>query len=347
MSTRPTKVAKISGWPIAAAVAVLCIFLYYVRVVLLPFVIAGALGFLLRPLVTMLGMRMRRAPRWVSALIVYILALACVGSAAYWLAPLIATDFTDLVDRTPDLLHHMVGLFSTGGRIIVIGKTFDADSVVETLLQAMRSYLLSPAGLAIGSIGIAVIFAGILVLVLLAYFLFSGPGLGARALWIVPPNHRAEVHRLAVKIEPLLRRYFLGLILVVAYTSAMAWLVFTFVFDLPHAALLGITVGVLELVPVLGPATSIALVGLAATQQSSAMAMAGLVAFAIVLRLSIDQVVGPLVLGRATYLHPAVIIFAFLSGAAFLGILGLVLAVPVAATIKIILSHYYEERKVE
>ncbi len=346
MSARPPKPARVSGWPIAAAVAVLCIFLYYVRVVLLPFVIAGALGFLLRPAVAALHERLPRVPRWVPALLVFALVLGCVGGGAYWLAPVVAADITDLVDHTPDLLHRVVGMISTNGRLVFIGRTVNADAAVESLLQAMRSYLLGPAGLALGSIGIATIFAGVLVLVLLAYFLFSRPGMGQGLLWIVPPNHRAEVHRLGIKVAPLLRRYFAGLILVVLYTSITAWLVFTLVFGLAHAPVLAITVGVLELVPVLGPATSIALVGLAAVQQSSALAMIGLVAFAVMLRLSIDQLVGPLVLGRATYLHPAVIIFAFLSGAAFLGVLGLVLAVPVAAIVKIVLEHYYEESKI-
>ncbi len=65
-------------------------------------------------------------------------------------------------------------------------------------------------------------------------------------------------------------------------------------------------------------------------------------AFYIALRLSIDQVVGPLVLGRAVELHPVVIIFAFLAGGVLFGALGVLLAVPFAAAIKTVLSVYYE-----
>jgi len=338
------KAGKIPGWPIAAVVAVLCIFLYYVRGVLLPFVIAGALGFVLSPVVERLRSRLR-LPRWIAALCVYLLVLAFVCGGGYWLAPVVAADFTDLVDRAPELVHRLIGYLAVDGRLVLIGRTVDVDAAVENLLGALRSYLLGPAGLALGSIGIAAIFGGVLAMVLLAYFLFTGPALRRGLLWVVPPNHRDEVHRLAVKVAPILRRYFLGLAVVVFYTSSIAWLVFALAFRLPHAPLLALTVGVLELIPVLGPATSIALVGLAAMQQGSFPVMIGLVVFAVVLRVSIDQLVGPLVLGRATYLPPPVIIFAFLSGAAFLGILGLVLAVPVAATIKIVLSHYYGENE--
>lgn len=346
MSKPSTGGTRISGWPIAAALAVLCVFLYYVRGVLLPFVIAGALGFMLSPVVDALRSRVGRMPRWVAALLVYIAVLACVGGAGYWLVPVIAADFTDLANHTPELLHRLVGYFAVDGRVVLIGQTLDADAVVNDLLHALRSYLLSGAGITLGAMGIAGIVAGVLVLVLLAYFLFSAPRLARGLLWIVPPNHRQEVRLLAIKVAPVLRRYFAGLVVVVLYTSTVSWFVLAVLFGLPHAPLLAVTVGILELIPAIGPAISIALVGLAAVQQSSFPAMVGLVAFAVALRLSIDQLVGPLVLGRATYLHPAVIIFAFISGAAFLGVLGLFLAIPAAATIKIVLSHYYEEEEV-
>jgi len=51
----------------------------------------------------------------------------------------------------------------------------------------------------------------------------------------------------------VLRRYLIGLFLVVIYTSCVAWIGFGPVFHLPHATLLAITVGVLELIPVIGP----------------------------------------------------------------------------------------------
>jgi predicted PurR-regulated permease PerM len=278
--------------------------------------------------------------------LVYIVVLAWMAAASYWLVPVIAADFAELANHAPELLHRLIGYFAVDGRIVLLGRTLNADAAVNDLLKAARSYLLGPGAITVAAIGIAGIAAVVLVLVLLAYFLISGPTLGRGLLWLVPPNHREEMRRLAIKVAPILRRYFAGLVLVVLYTSSVAWLVFSVGFGLPHAPLLAVTVGVLELILVIGPAMSIALVGLAAIQQTSWPAMVGLVAFAVGLRLSIDQLVGPLILGRAVYLHPAVIIFAFLSGAVFLGILGLVLAVPVAATIKIVLSHYYEDETV-
>ena len=63
--------------------------------------------------------------------------------------------------------------------------------------------------------------------------------------------------------------------------------------------------------------------------------------YAVLLRLSIDQIVAPLVLGSAANVHPALIIFCFLTGAALLGIPGVILAVPVALTIRAALTTLY------
>ena len=65
--------------------------------------------------------------------------------------------------------------------------------------------------------------------------------------------------------------------------------------------------------------------------------------FAVALRVSIDQVVAPLVLGRAATLHPVTAIFGFLAGATLYGALGVLLAVPVATVAKITLATWYGE----
>jgi predicted PurR-regulated permease PerM len=340
--TRP----RIPGWPIAAALALLFLFLYYVRQVLLPFIVAAALGFLLTPLVDGLHRRLKVLPRWSAAIFVYILVLAVLAGLAYYVGPVLAADTGELAAGLPQALHRFIGLAAVDGKIPLLGQSVDADTLVQTISSRIRSFLLSDGGFRIAATGISVAFGLLLSLVLLVWFLISGKELHRSALWLVPPEYRDEVHRLAAKIAPVLRRYIVGLMIVVSYVAVTVWIILSWVFATPHAPLTAVVVGFLELVPMIGPLTSMVLLGLTALQAGSVAAAIGLGIFAILLRLSIDQLVGPLVLGRATYLHPVVIIFAFLSGAIFLGVLGLLLAVPVAATIKIVLTHYYEEEVV-
>jgi predicted PurR-regulated permease PerM len=341
--SQPTR-SKIPGWPIAAVLAVLFIYLYYVRIVLLPFVVAGAVAFVLSPVVDRLHRWLGGAPRWIPATAIYLLVLIVIGALGYWLAPPIAADAADLARRAPAMVQSAIAYAAPNGQIALFGKTMSASALAQNALDGMRAYLLSGAGISLASAGLAAVFGAFLGFVLLAYFLISGSSLGNGLLWLVPPEYRDTVRRLTVEVGPMLRRYFIGLLIVVSYTAATAGFFFSTVFHIGHAPLLAVTIGVLELVPILGPMISASLVVLAAFQQTSFAMTVTIIVFVIVLRLSIDQVVGPLVLGRAAYLHPVAVIFAFLTGAVFLGVLGLILAVPVAATIKIVLAHYYSER---
>src|SRR5947208_1534132 len=78
-------------------------------------------------------------------------------------------------------------------------------------------------------------------------------------------------------------------------------------------------------------------------QQNGIWAAAFLFGFAIALRLSVDNVVGPIVLGEAARIHPVVVIMSFVCGAILFGVVGLLIAVPVAVCIKATLQQYYAE----
>jgi predicted PurR-regulated permease PerM len=116
------------------------------------------------------------------------------------------------------------------------------------------------------------------------------------------------------------------------------------VLHVPDAVLLALMTGFFETIPVAGPAASAAIAGLAAIKSGTGIgAIIGYTIYAIALRLSIDQVIGPLVLGRAAKLHPVLIIFCFLSGGLLFGLTGVLLAVPVALAVKVLLAAAYAE----
>ena len=205
---------------------------------------------------------------------------------------------------------------------------------------------LAGAGLVgqVAGFGIALLLGLILTLALIPYFLFSGPEIAASTLWLVPPERRVSVSSVLPRIIPMLRRYLIGVTCVVTYTAILAYVGFGLIFRLPHAVLLSLAVGVLEIIPSLGPAASFVLVGLAAVEHERSLgAIALLGAWAVGLRLSIDNVFGPIVLGRAVNVPRVVIMLSFVLGAVLFGIVGLVLAVPIAACTKIVLDAYYSE----
>jgi predicted PurR-regulated permease PerM len=146
------------------------------------------------------------------------------------------------------------------------------------------------------------------------------------------------------KLDPVLRRYFIGILIVVAYAAAAAYIGLGLVLHIPHAVFLALFTGFLEMIPVFGPLAAAVIAGLVAVHYATGIgAIIGYAIYATVLRLSIDQLFGPLALGTAARLHPVVIIFCFLARSMLFGVTGVIVAVPVAVAIKICLAVLYDE----
>jgi predicted PurR-regulated permease PerM len=109
--------------------------------------------------------------------------------------------------------------------------------------------------------------------------------------------------------------------------------------------LLAIMTGVLEVIPIVGPITAGAIACLVALGHPAPWGLSQIWYVAIVaimytvLRHAEDYFVIPLVIGRIVKLHPAVVIFSLLTGGALYGLLGVLLAVPVAATLRLVLIY--------
>lgn len=335
--------SPVGGWPIAAALVVAAVMLYAIRYALLPFVFAMTIAFVVDPVVVALT-RYPGMPRWLAACLLYVFVAGALGAIVYWFGVEVASDMTTLLNHGEQTATELVTrLFGPDG-VTLFGQTYPPQEAVMRAGQALAG-MLGP-GVFARTLGAAlfVTLAFFMLLVLVPYFMVSGPRLAAGAIWLIPPERRHSVERVLPRIIPVLRRYLVGVLAVVSYTSLAAWIGFGLVFHLPSAPLLAITVGLLEIIPAIGPVTAAVLAALAAFEHGGGLTgMAGPIAFIIALRLSIDNLVGPLVLGQAARVHPVVVMFAFVCGAALFGAIGLLLAVPAAVTLKITLQHYYAE----
>ena len=196
--------------------------------------------------------------------------------------------------------------------------------------------------LAAGTVGLVI--GTVLTVVLLFYFMIGGPSLATSLFWLVPPKQRPLARAVWEQLDPVLTRYFIAMAVVVAYATLVAYAGLGLILHLANAPLLAVVTGILETVPVAGPIASAVIAGLAALRSATGVgSILAYAVYALVLRLSIDQIVSPLVLGHAGRVHPVLIIFCFLAGGLLFGIVGIILAIPVALTIKVVLATLYEE----
>jgi predicted PurR-regulated permease PerM len=227
--------------------------------------------------------------------------------------------------------------------IRLFGSSLDAHDIAQGALERMRDWFGQTDQIAlVTGYGVAGVMGAFLTIVLLFYFLVSGRRVARGLFWIVPPHRRPLVARIWTRLDPVLTRYFIGVIGVVAYATVAAYIGLGVILGIQHAVFLALLTGLLETVPVIGPTAAAIIAGLVSLRTATGIInIFEYAAYATALRLSIDQVVGPVVLGRAAHVHPVLIIFCFLAGGVVLGIPGVILAVPVALVVKSTLATLY------
>lgn len=159
------------------------------------------------------------------------------------------------------------------------------------------------------------------------------------ALTIVPKKHRDRTVRLFVDIDQALGNYIRGQVLVCLIVGILAYLGYWLI-DMPYPLLLAFIVALFNIIPYLGPFFG-AFPALVMASTVSVQMVLLVVTVNFVVQILEGNVISPQVVGRKLHLHPLLIIFALLVGGKIAGIVGLILAVPVFAVVKVIIHHVY------
>jgi predicted PurR-regulated permease PerM len=290
---------RISSQRVMFVLIVIGVVGYMIRPVLLPFVLAAAVALVTTPAVEWVTARAGWR-RWISAVVVFMTLLALIGALGWLVLPSLVHEVETVVTNLESILHGAISAFVGEGSVQLLGRSLTAAQMAADAIDLLRNWLTQGGRLlTLATMGSAAFFGVFLFAVVLLFFLISGPRLAHGLLSLVPPEQRPFVQHTWSRVEPVIKRYFVGLACVVGYASTAAYIGLALVLDLPGALLLALLTGFLELIPMVGPAASAVLAGLVALQSATGMwAIIGYAIYATVLRLTIDQLVGPLVLGK-------------------------------------------------
>jgi predicted PurR-regulated permease PerM len=322
--------------------AALALFVYLVGFIVLPFVIAGIIAYICTPLLDWLAGR-TGLPRPLLAALLFLLLVGVAGFTIALAGRHLVAEIGNTVTDLQGTLDHLLHRAADGEPVRLFGRSIDLNEAVRGVGDRIHDWLGRPDRLMlVAGFGFAAVIGTFLTVVLLCYFLVSGKSVARGLFWMVPPSRRPLVAQIGRRLDPVLKRYFVGLLVIVIYAVIAAYIGLGVILGVDHAFLLALLTGILETIPIIGSTTAAIIAGLVslhtATGLSSILAFA---LYAVLLRLSIDQIVAPLVLGSAANVHPVLIIFCFLSGAVLLGIPGVILAVPAALTVKAALATLY------
>jgi predicted PurR-regulated permease PerM len=324
-----------------ALLAVLYV-VYVVRSIWPPVAVAFLFAMTLDPVVDRLENRGWR--RMVATFLIFVLFLAFIIAALALFIPPLTRQTSDIASALgglfPDSEHPgLVGpveRFLTevhappGLREPILRAAREATDRLSQSLEAVSLYLLSVAPNLIWLV---------IVPILTFYALSDFHLIYAKALLLVPREHRQIVQEITAEVSAVFGRYMRGLGLV-CLLNGLATAIMLVSFGIPYPLILALLAGMLYAVPYVGPIVGIGLIALISLMQGTLVGMLLVVVVLIFINsVLFDQLITPRLLGRQVGLHPILSIIAFLAGNALAGIPGLLLAVPVAASLQIVILH--------
>jgi predicted PurR-regulated permease PerM len=314
---------------------VLC-FLYYVREVFPPFIMGGIIAYLLLPLVKKLANSARIDHRWAVA-IIYLLFVGIIALLFVRFGAKVIDEFTMLVAQRREIVTNLVSQISTA-----FNWQLDVEQSTNEILSSIEQNIGNPGEIAhLGALVSKGMLSMLVTIVSSIYLILDSKRVGDFFLRFLPRERRQTAIELFRQMNSILSKYLKGQAILILLMFAVAYVILHFIFHLKYALLIAILSGFLEIIPVLGPilATTIAtIVGIAQIGVDSALFIILCYTGA---RWAEDYIIIPRVMGHYVELHPLAVIFAVLCGEIIGGALGMLIAIPVAASIKVILDFCY------
>jgi predicted PurR-regulated permease PerM len=327
-------------WVWWIGIGTVILFLYLVRSILPPFLIGAAIAFMLAPVVDSAEQQWR-LPRGMVVGLIYLAFFGPLILAFVFFGPRFFHETRQLIVRSPLILAQLIEQIFGPGPYDLLGARAYPQFIASDLVDSVRSTLGTPmTALHLATSFVDFLLATFLTLIVSIYLLVDSRYINRMLIQLVPVPLRPEVVEVSGEIHRTLARYFRGELFLIALVASITFIGLELVFHLHYALPLAVATGVVEIVPFVGPIVAATVSTLFAMSQGGVPLATGVLIFYVILRQAEDQIVMPVVLGRAVEIHPLVVIFAVLSGGALAGVLGTLLAVPVAAAIKVILDAW-------
>lgn len=313
-------------------------FLYIEREILTPFVLAAIFAYIFNPLVSLLSSKIK-LPRTISIILIWVIILGAIFVFGVIIG-------RRAVDESSGLLKYIQEWISTAKDQTKVVPEFLRPTVNETFSSLQKTALTTSVSFfSIFPQAISGVIGFFIFLVSSFYFLKEGGSVLGKFLNLIPSDYRVEAEILIRKINVVLGNYLRGQLLVILVSFTL-FLIFYSLLGVNFALVLALLSGFLEIVILIGPIVAgglavavVLLNGVSNFNLSPIQAALVVIIGSFIIRQFQDYIITPHIMGKVVRLHPLVILFSVLAGGHIAGILGLVLAVPVAAVVRIILEY--------
>jgi predicted PurR-regulated permease PerM len=346
--------ASMRQWVALAMVVLIILGLRILWPFLAPLALSLLLTYILIPLVDRVE-RNTGWPRTGAAGFIYLLLLLVIVLIPATFIPVIVTQLEALVPPLVRAVNQGGLLVADIGTINILGQQIDPFLLYQQLSAEIITLGTRVAGQSVNLLfGFATTFVSTVVwmlfmLVISFYIVRDSPNI-ARYFWsLIPRENRLEAYYLTRRIDRTWNSFLRGQIVLSTAIFTLTT-VTLLIIGLPQAVFLGFVAGILNLIPNLGPILSAVPAIVVALVQGSTQfevsnwvfAIIVLVAYVIIQQLE-SQLLVPRIIGGSVRLHPAAIIIGAILGFSLMGILGIFLAAPVLASLRVLGGYAYRK----
>jgi predicted PurR-regulated permease PerM len=287
---------------------------------------------------TVEALQSRKLKRGISVAIVVVSALLIVALFALVVIPPVFTQANELIDSAPQLLDSLRNNSTLNQLNTEYGFIDSLESKFESWISDGQLLTGAFGGvLGVGRTVLSGAFSALTVMVLTLYFLASLPAVTAMFYRLAPASRRERVSRIG---DAIISRVgaFVGSQVLIATLAAIFVFFLALGLDLPYAAALGMVILFVALIPLVGHFIGASIVVLVALTQSPTKALLALVLYTLYVQIE-NYLITPRIMKRSLSIPGLVTIVAALLGTSLLGLVGGVLAVPIAAAVLLIMDE--------
>jgi predicted PurR-regulated permease PerM len=334
-------IAVTIGLVLATALSLLL--LYEVRRTLVWLIVALFFTIALYPVVGWVQRRITRNRRSLATLLVFLLVVVIIAGLLTLFAVPLAQEGVTFAAQFPQLVEDVKNGRGTVGRFLARTHVLQYVENNQDKIKAFATGLTTPAagvlrGVATGAAGVVTVFVLSLLMVL------EGPKMVSGALNVIDSEQTKDrVRRVAGDCAKSITGYISGNLLISVICGGLTYGALK-IMGVPFAGLIALFVAIADLIPLIG-ATLGAIVVVIAAAIHSIPALIVMVIFFIAYQQLENHVLQPLILARTVKLNPLAVLISILVGVELAGILGALLAIPVAGIIQVILRDIWDHRR--
>jgi predicted PurR-regulated permease PerM len=287
----------------------------------------------------------RRIRRGFAITIVYFcLLLVPIGIGALIIPPLV-TQGNNLIQNLPEYAQDVQDYTNKNERL----RRIEADYNITQKLQEQAEKLparIGDAANVLGNIGLGVVnslFALFTILIMTAFLLGSGRTWVTRAVEMQSPLTQARLRKALDHMGKAVGAYVGGVIAQATVAAVLAYIVLI-ILGVPFAAALAIVIFFADLVPLIGATIGAVVVGVVTVFADFPTATIVWVIYSIVYQQIENTLIQPQIQKRAVNVHPFMVLVAVLFGSTLLGVLGALVAIPIAASVQIAVREWWDYR---